>query len=154
MGSTPQEPEPSAEDPRESTADSPHPAAPFPHTPYPGAPYPGAPYPGGHGSGGWTPPEPARRGLSFGAGLGIGTAIGVVAHGIGVAAMFAFLEALGGAGGLLGFLWPFLLIAAAAGVMMFFAPTRSFATGILIIAAAMWLVIIGPCIALVASLSG
>lgn len=124
MHSTPEEPEPSAEQP-------PRPA-------------PGA----------WTPPEPARRGLSFGAGLGIGTAIGVVAHGIGVAAMFAFLEAFDGAGGLLGFLWPFLLIAVTAGVMMFFAPTRSFATGILIVAAGMWLVIIGPCIALVTSLGG
>ncbi|MGB3374876.1 MAG: hypothetical protein WBA87_07035, partial [Microbacterium sp.] len=102
----------------------------------------------GYAPGAWTPPAPARKGLSFGAGLGIGIAIGVVAHVLGVVAMFASLSVVNGDGGVLVLLWPFLLIAIAAIVMMFFRPTRSFATGILIIAAAMWLVIIGPCIAI------
>ena|SRR5690606_2286581 len=111
------------------------------------------PDPMGYAPGAWTPPAPARKGLSFGAGLGIGLAIGVVAHILGIVAMFASLNILNGNGGVLTLLWPFLLIAVAAIVMMFFRPTRSYATGILIISAAMWLVIIGPCIVLLGGFS-
>jgi hypothetical protein len=107
----------------------------------------------GYAPGPWMPPAPARKGLSFGAGLGIGIAIGVVAHILGIIAMFASANVLNGSGGILALLWPFLLIAVAAIVMMFFRPTRSYATGILIIAAAMWLVIIGPCIVLLGGFS-
>jgi hypothetical protein len=96
---------------------------------------------------------PARKGLSFGAGLGIGLAIGVVAHVLGVLAMFAVLGTMNGDAGIIGLVWPFLLIAVAAIVMMFFRTTRSYATGIPIIAAAMWLVIIGPCIVLLGGFS-
>ncbi|SJN16691.1 hypothetical protein FM104_01040 [Microbacterium esteraromaticum] len=106
----------------------------------------------GYAPGPWqaTPPPP-RKGLSFGAGLGIGIAIGVVAHALGVGAMFLGMSIVGG-GTPIVFLWPFILIALAAAVMMFFAKTRSFATGILIIAASMWLLIIGPCILLLTGL--
>ncbi|BDZ40493.1 hypothetical protein [Microbacterium suwonense] len=72
----------------------------------------------------------------------------------GIVLMFSSLGALGGVGGMFGLLWPFLLIAVASIAMMFFAKTRSYATGILIIAAAMWLVIIGPCIVILGGLSG
>lgn len=107
----------------------------------------------GYVPGAWPPPAPARTGLSFGAGLGIGIAIGVVAHIIGIVLMFASIGVSSGDGGPLVLLWPFLLIALAAAVMMFFTATRSFATGILLIAAAMWLVIIGPCIAILGGFS-
>lgn len=142
MDSTPDQPVPPPEDPRDGPA---------PTNPYAGGhpvPAPGQPGRLGYAPGAWTPPVPARKGLSFGAGLGIGIAIGIVAHVLGVVAMFASAGAAGGAGGILVMLWPFLLIAVAAGVMMFFRATRSYATGTLIIAAAMWLVIIGPCIVL------
>lgn len=115
---------------------------------------PPQPGPMGYAPGAWTPPTPARKGLSFGARLGIGLGIGVVAHVLGVGLMFASLEPLNGFGGVFGLLWPFVLIALAAGVMMFFRATRPFATGILIIAAAMWLVVIGPCVLLITSLGG
>lgn len=107
----------------------------------------------GYAPGSWQgPPVPPRKGLSFGAGLGIGIAIGVVAHIIGVVAMFATASAASGSGGPIVWLWPFILIAIAAIVMMFFPKTRSFATGILIIAASMWLLVIGPCIAILSGL--
>jgi hypothetical protein len=71
---------------------------------------------------------------------------------IGIVAMFASVNVVNSGGGILVLLWPFLLIAVAAIVMMFFRATRPYATGVLIIAAAMWLVIIGPCIVLLGGL--
>lgn len=132
----------------------PHPGPPYPGQPHPGQPYPGQPYPGqqgqpGYAPAGWQPPVPPRRGLSFGAGLGFGLGIGVIAHGLAIVLMFASAGLVqNGPSGPLLFLWPFLLVAFVAVVMMFFTKTRSFATGILIIAATLWLLIIGPCIAL------
>lgn len=155
MDSTPDQPVPPPEephDPRQGPAVPPVPpqGPAIPPTPpqQPGQwQQPWQPPPG-YVPGAWTPPPTERKGLSFGAGLGIGIAIGAVAHLIGIFAMFASLDAVNSDAGLLMLLWPFVLIMLAAAVMMFFRVTRSYATGILIVAAALWLVIIGPCIAL------
>lgn len=143
MSSTPDAPEPEPHEQNPATQ------PPVPPTPLP---QPGQPGPMGYAPGPWqAAPPPPRKGLSFGAGLGIGIAIGVVAHALGIGAMFLGISIAGG-GTPLVFLWPFILIALAAAVMMFFAKTRPFATGILIIAASMWLLIIGPCILILTGL--
>lgn len=102
----------------------------------------------------WTdqPPQP-RRGLGFGAWLGIGIAIGLGAQIIALVLMFATVDLVQPLG-LLGLLWPFILVAVIAGVLMFFPKTRGAATGILIMCAAAWLLVIGPCIALLGGLGG
>lgn len=130
------------------------PAGPPPPPGPPQGPPTGPPLPPGPPT--WPPTpgpagEPPRKGLSFGAGLGIGLAIGLVAHILGIVAMFAIANLTGGDGGPMMWLWPFILIALTAGVLMFFPKTRSFATGILIIAASLWLLVIGPCIVLLSS---
>jgi len=97
----------------------------------------------------------AGTGLSFGARLAIGIGIGLAAHVVGVAAVFALAPILSEMSDVLGpmtVLWPFVLIAVVGIVLMFFVRPRPYATGILIAAAAMWLIIIGPCIALLTGL--
>ena len=42
-------------------------------------------------------------------------------------------------------LWPFLLITVLAAVLLFSKRWRRFATGILIVSAAIWIIVIGPC---------
>ncbi|MDT0158278.1 hypothetical protein Q9R19_11630 [Microbacterium sp. ARD32] len=122
--------------------------------PYPGQgqPYPsqGQPYPGSHPAPGWQqhPGFPARKGLSFGARLGLGVAIGVVAHVVCLVLLFAIAAQFG----LFAGLTPFILLAVASVVGMFFRVTRPWATGVLIIAAAAWLIVLGPCIALIYSI--
>ncbi len=96
-------------------------------------------------------PMPQRPGLSFGAKLAIGLGIGFAAHLLGVFAMLATMNALSDLG-FLAAVWPFVLIALATIVMMFFPRTRPFATGMLILAATLWLVIIGPCVVILFSL--
>ena len=54
-----------------------------------------------------------------------------------------------GGGSGIGFFIPFMVIAVGAIVMMFFPQTRKLATGMLIIVAAAWLIVLGPCLGLV-----
>ena len=42
-------------------------------------------------------------------------------------------------------LWPFILITVGFAALLFSRKWRRFATGVLIVAAAMWIVVIGPC---------
>lgn len=74
--------------------------------------------------------------------MGAGAGIGCGAH---VLALFVAMGLLS-VGGVTGFLVPFVLIAVAAIVMMFFPKTRRFATGVLIIVAAVWIIVLGPCL--------
>ena len=74
--------------------------------------------------------------------MGAGAGIGCGAH---VLALFVAMGLLS-VGGVTGFLVPFVLIAVAAIVMMFFTKTRRFATGVLIIVAAVWIIVLGPCL--------
>lgn len=124
--------------------------SPVGHPVYPaaGAGYP--PFDPATGAG--YPPPP--RGLSFGAKVGLGVAIGVVAHVLGIVALFVILGRSDGPGGLFVALSPLIVVAIAAIAMMFFPKTRPWATGILIIVASMWLVVLGPCIVLLAGLGG
>jgi len=92
-----------------------------------------------------TPPEPAAPGGPPGIGPGIATGCGL--HVLALTLMVFGL----GAFSALGFVWPFVLVALAAAVLMFWKPWRRFATGILIVAAAMWLVFIGPCLGILVS---
>jgi len=127
--------------------------------PYPGQPlppqqsYPGQQHPDHPHAAPFSPTPPARRGLSFGAWVGIGLAIGFGLQIIGVILLLVTLST-GLATTVWVVLWPFLLIILAAIVLMFFAKTRGAATGILIVSAGMFLVIIGPCIALLGGFSG
>ena len=50
--------------------------------------------------------------------------------------------------GFFGALWPFILVTVGAALLMISKRWRRFATGVLIVSAAAWIVVIGPCIAL------
>jgi hypothetical protein len=59
------------------------------------------------------------------------------------ALMFSFLGAL----------WPFILVTVGSALLMLSRRWRRFATGALIVCAATWIVVIGPCIALLGGFS-
>jgi predicted lipid-binding transport protein (Tim44 family) len=90
-------------------------------------------------------PQPTKRGGPPGIGPGVATGCGL--HLLALALVVAFL----GSAGVFGFVAPFVVVAVGAVVLMFWKPWRRFATGILIVAAASWLVFIGPCAGLMAS---
>ncbi|MFF2495503.1 hypothetical protein [Agromyces sp. NPDC058064] len=98
-----------------------------------------------------TPGDPAagseRPGLSTGAGIGIGVGIGCGAHVVAFILLLATLM-LGGMFGstLIGIIWPFVVVAVVAIVMLFWKRTRGIAIGMLIVAAAAWIVVLGPCL--------
>ena len=135
----PLEPEPGGPDsePLEPAAAPPRAdAAPFQRQPAPpGADAVGSVAPRG---------DPPQR--SFGGGLAAGVGIGCGAF---VAGALVILATLGMVASTVGFFWPFILIAIIAIVMMFFRRTRPIATGMLIVTAAMWIIVIGPCLALI-----
>lgn len=141
--------QPVAEPPAQATGQQPTPPpASQPGQQYPAGPYPPAQYPAGQYPPGAYPPgaygqaayaaQPAAKPLGVGAGAGIGCG----AH---VLALFVAMGLLS-VGGVTGFFVPFVLIAVAAIVMMFFPKTRRFATGVLIIVAAVWIIVLGPCL--------
>ncbi|GAA1509623.1 hypothetical protein [Agromyces terreus] len=114
----------------------PAPGEPTPEALPPAAPTPGAPAPGA--------PKP---GLGTGVGIGVGTGIGC-----GASLLALILMVLTGFAGwgasFLGLTWPFLLLGLVSIVLLLFKRTRPIAIGMLIIAAAVWIVFLGPCIAL------
>ena len=79
--------------------------------------------------------------------FGIGCGAHVVAGVLMLATLFIGSNLQGPA--FLGITWPFLLVALAAIVMLFFKKTRGIAIGILIVAAAAWIVVLGPCLGMV-----
>ncbi len=121
----------------------PVPPAPAP-APVPPALYPAAPPGPAQG-------PPVRRRPSLGAGVGIGFAAlfaGVLLLLFG-SPVLGWLYQVGWDVGIWGFLWPFILIVTVGVVLMFSQKWRRFATGYLIVAAAFWLIVLGPCIALI-----
>jgi hypothetical protein len=82
--------------------------------------------------------------------VGAGVATGC---GLQVLALILFWLTAGLIGTFFGLLWPFILITVAAGALMFSHRWRRFATGALIVCAATWIVVIGPCIALLQPLA-
>lgn len=144
-----------------STPDDPDAPQPVPPASGPQLPPAGGPPAGSPPAGPW--PQPGfpqdpyaapRKGMSFGAGLGIGLAIGFGANLVAGILMVISLGLPMMQVGPIGILWPFLLAALVPLVMMFFAKTRSFATGMLIMCAAVWLIVIGPCILLIRGFGG
>lgn len=136
--------------PTDPAGGPPHPTPPQAGSPYPIPPQAGPPYP--------TPPHPGispeppgyaqaagPRPRSFGAGVGIGTGIGCGAYVLGGLLAIALIST-----GLVGFLIPFVIIAVVGIALMFSARTRPFGTGILIVTAAAWILVLGPCVALLA----
>ncbi|MEV8025859.1 hypothetical protein [Microbacterium sp. NPDC080220] len=136
----------------EPTAGPPSPTPPqgppYPTPPQAGPPYPTPPNPGAPGispePAGYAQPAGPRR-LSFGAGVGIGTGIGCGAYVLGGLLAIALISV-----GLIGFLAPFVIIAVVGVALMFSARTRPIGTGILIVTAAAWILVLGPCVALLA----
>src|SRR5699024_10914100 len=143
----------------------PHSPGPYPPGPQPGPYPPGAqprPYaPGPYSTGGryaappggpYAPPganpygpyQPRQQNLSFGAKVGIGAGVGLILAAIVVGLMF--WAAMMGQWYLA--LIITLAVPVAAVIGMIFRQLRPFATGVLIIMAAAWIVIIGPCMAL------
>lgn len=64
---------------------------------------------------------------------------------LGVFLMFA---SLGVATNFFGYLWPFVLTTICSALLLLSDHWRRFATGVLIVSLAAWIVVIGPCIAL------
>lgn len=87
-----------------------------------------------------TPGEPAPRKPP---GIGIGVLSGCGAHVLATIAAFALLYT-----GTLGFFLPFIIVGVAGIVLLCIPRTRRFGTGVLIVAASVWIVWLGPCVAL------
>ncbi|MCK6066879.1 MULTISPECIES: hypothetical protein [Microbacterium] len=122
------------DDPQEPPRFAPPPGTPPPpppHQPPGGAPPPPQQPPGG------------RRG--FGGGVAAGLGIGCGAYVLGIVLA---LGTLGAVSTIFGFLWPFIAIAVVSIALMFSPRSRPYGTGMLIMTGAAWLIVIGPCIAL------
>ncbi|MFJ6678269.1 hypothetical protein ACIQLK_03965 [Microbacterium sp. NPDC091382] len=75
--------------------------------------------------------------------MGIGAGIGCGAYVLGGLLAIGLISV-----GLIGFLAPFVIIAVVGIALMFSARTRGIGTGILIVTAAAWILVLGPCVAL------
>lgn len=84
-------------------------------------------------------------------GVGPGVATGC---GLQMLAVLLFFLTAGVVPTVFGALWPFILFTVAAALLMISKKWRRFATGALIVSAATWIVVIGPCIALLNGLGG
>ncbi|SFI71424.1 MULTISPECIES: hypothetical protein [Microbacterium] len=174
---------PDAQPPAPGPTLPPDPGPPLPPDPGPPVPPPGygAPPPGSvglppgygvpPGSGlppqagqptGYGPPPPGYGvpPTPPGPGIGLGTLAGVGLFILGVVLFFATGSMMpatdgsvfGGAAFILPF-WPFFVIPLLTALLYFLPAWRRFATGVLIIFAAMWIVLVGPCIVLIGGMS-
>lgn len=91
------------------------------------------------------PPGPpaAPEGSRPGVGAGVATGCGLQ-----VLAFVLFFVTAGLALGVFGALWPFILVTVGSALLMLSQRWRRFATGALIVCVATWIIVIGPCIAL------
>ena len=85
---------------------------------------------------------------SAGPGVGVGIATGVGLQFLGLIAFQSTALAIPYP---LLKLWPFILITVLAALLLFSKRWRRFATGMLIVSAALWVVVIGPCYPLIAT---
>jgi hypothetical protein len=92
-----------------------------------------------------TAPQDTRPGLGTGIATGCGLQV------LGVVVVFGTLAYVGS---IWGILWPFIIITVLAGLLMISRRWRRFATGVLIVTAAMWIVVLGPCVAVMGGLTG
>lgn len=86
-------------------------------------------------------PEPSDPGRS-GPGTGVGVAIGCVSVIVGV---LLFLGSLGAG---YGALWPFVLLTVVSVIVAALPRARRVGVGMLIVSVAMWIIVIGPCFAI------
>ncbi|MGB4136230.1 MAG: hypothetical protein WA971_06690 [Microbacterium sp.] len=93
------------------------------------------------------PPLP-QKGPGTWAGVGIGCGL----HVLGVLVMIVAMNLASGGATVLSWIWPFILILIASVLTMFSAQHRRLGAGMLIVSAAAWLVLIGPCVLLVTSI--
>jgi hypothetical protein len=77
--------------------------------------------------------------------------IGCGAYVLGGVLAFATISVIGN---IFGLLWPFVIIAIVAVALMFSPRTRPYGTGILIVTAAAWIIVLGPCVALLGGFGG
>jgi hypothetical protein len=88
---------------------------------------------------------PGSSGEFIRPGVGAGVAAGC---GLQVLAFVLFLATSALMFNFLGALWPFILATVGAALLMLSQRWRRFATGALIVCAATWIIVIGPCISL------
>jgi hypothetical protein len=93
---------------------------------------------------------PAAPAKPEGPGVAAGVGTGCAVHILGVALIFLTSLAMYGVWGILG---PFILIAVVAGLLMIWPNLRRFAAGMLIVVAAAWITVLGPCVALLTGFS-
>lgn len=106
------------------------------------------PPPPGYG----VPPKPDGPGIGIGVTAGLGLFIlGLVLFFTTGSLMPATDGSLFGGAAFIVPFWPFIVIPLLTALLYFLPKWRRFATGVLIIFAAMWIVLVGPCIALIAS---
>jgi len=127
----------------------------------PNGPAPQVPPPAGSSPNPYGPPPPAGQAFAPSPegtaaepgrpGVGIGIATGC---GLQVLGAVLFLATIGVIGSIWGLVWPFVLITVLAGALMFSRRWRRFATGVLIVSAASWLIVIGPCIGMMGGFWG
>lgn len=129
--------------------------------PYGGPPQAGPPAGYGAPPPGYGPPPPGygvppKR---PGPGIGLGTAAGAGLFVLAIALFFATGSMMPSANGLLGGssyilpFWPFIVIPLLTALLYFLPKWRRFATGVMIIFAAMWIVLVGPCVVLIAGMN-
>lgn len=116
---------------------------PYGHTPQNGQP-PQYGQPGQAPYGYAYPAYPQRSGLGEGAKIGIGSGIGCVSYVLALVLFIGTMSALSQAGAAAYFVFFGIPVLVGAG-LLFARRTRGFGVGILIISAAAWLVVIGPC---------
>lgn len=94
----------------------------------------------GYAGYGAVPPidAPPEKRPSVGAGIGIGFVLQLVGVVLFLLTLFVIPYPVL-------MLWPFILITVGFAALLFSRKWRRFATGVLIVAAAMWIVVIGPC---------
>ena len=119
-------------------------------------PVPRAPTPIGQepmGSMPMAPPSdgPGSAGQYTRPGVGAGVATGC---GLQVLAFILFFLTAGLMLNAFGALWPFILVTVGSALLMLSHRWRRFATGALIVCAATWIIVIGPCIALLGGFAG
>ncbi len=88
-------------------------------------------------------PPPAPKDGRPGMGVGVATGCGLQ-----VLAAILFFATLALAFNFFGALWPFIVITVGAALLMISRRWRRFATGVLIVSAATWIIVIGPCVGL------
>jgi len=152
MVSTPDEPD----TPGQDDAPEPDAAASTPAGPPQGYP-PGYGPPAGYGAGYGPPPGspplgeqlPAYQRTGPGIGIGIGIGAGLV-----VIAFILMMTTLGTGFGesLFGLVWPFVVIPVLVALLYFLPKWRMVTTGVLIMFASVWLIVLGPCVILLTGL--